>query len=69
MYFALLDLQPAQVERGKDEAVGAVCVYVSADCVCVVYVATYVYMHMCWICTFMCAYWEYMFSLTTGWTW
>ena len=62
-----MDIHPAQLEREQDEAVGAVCVYVSVDCVCVICVAIHVYTHMGWMHVFVCVYWGYMFNLTTGW--
>lgn len=53
MYFPLMDLHPAQLEREYNEVVGTVCVCVSADGVCVICVAIHTYMHMCWLCVFV----------------
>jgi len=61
--FPVMSLHAGQPGREQDEAIGAVCVCVSAECFCLGWSA---WLALCvWGC--VCDSWEHMLNLATGW--
>lgn len=64
-FFTLTEFHPQR--RAQNEINGAVCIWVLSGFVCV---GLFGWSHVCVFCVrvCLCAYWEHMLSLTTGWT-